>query len=251
MDLRCPWCGAGVPAGALACLACGRELNGEIPPTPAIDAINLRRLEARTALATAGIIVASAFAVFLGYARSVEASLLAKTAVDRRALAVSDERTATLGALYSFALVISIILWLMWQYSAHSNIRSMPGARTAPLLAVGGWFIPFANLVLPYRFMSELWLVSNGWQPKDPRAPKPWRVAAWWTAYLMGGIATNLSLGRIASSKTPEALRSAALLNVFALGAIAVAGLLAVRLIREVLAGQRRLHKPEIPDPAG
>lgn len=202
-------------------------------------------------MAVAGVMVSSSFALVLAFARSSEAAFLASKkggVLSAKDAAAFDERSALLGTLYSFALIASIAFWLLWQFRAHANIREadLPGARTSPLLAVGGWFIPVANLVLPYRFMSELWLVSNGWHPKDPAAPKPWRVAAWWTAYVMGGIATNLSVGRIDASKTAEALRSAALLNAVALGAIAVAGVLAVGLLRDVVGGQRKLSITDV-----
>ena len=53
----------------------------------------------------------------------------------------------------SLAFLATAVCWLVWQARAHENVWAVPGlpapTRT-PGMAVIWWFIPFANLVMPY-----------------------------------------------------------------------------------------------------
>ena len=52
----------------------------------------------------------------------------------------------------------TVVVWLVWQHHATANLwsRGLPGLRFTPGWVVGWWFVPFANLVLPYLAMREL-----------------------------------------------------------------------------------------------
>lgn len=59
------------------------------------------------------------------------------------------------------------------------------GIRITPAWAVGSWFIPFANLVMPFRAIRELWKSSHGgpsWQHRST-----WHVIGWWWAFWIAG----------------------------------------------------------------
>jgi hypothetical protein len=54
------------------------------------------------------------------------------------------------------------MLWLLWQYRAHANLRAIvPGTRYHPLLAVALWFVPGVNLIGPLLAVRELWRASH------------------------------------------------------------------------------------------
>src|SRR5207237_3487739 len=73
---------------------------------------------------------------------------------------------------------VAVPLWM------HRCFRNLPALgvipqRWSPAWAAGGWFIPFANLVIPYRVARELWMrtsVEQDW--RDPL------VQRWWSAWI-------------------------------------------------------------------
>jgi hypothetical protein len=77
--------------------------------------------------------------------------------LDSREVAVNVDRS-----LIYFILVTGI-LWLIWQYRAHANIRALGAGelKYSPGWAVGWWLIPFANIVMPFLTTRELWKASD------------------------------------------------------------------------------------------
>ena len=80
------------------------------------------------------------------------------------------------------AFITVVIAWLVWCYRANVNLRLLSGVpmKFTPGWAVGWWFIPFANLVMPYRVVKEIWRVSHG-----PRSTSHALVGWWWALYLV------------------------------------------------------------------
>ncbi len=87
---------------------------------------------------------------------------------------------ATLGWLYTIAT------FLIWLYQARENLdlRGERLLRWAKGWAIGGWFVPLANLVIPARVVGEVYARS------EPGAPPGWRmprvVLWWWLALILG-----------------------------------------------------------------
>lgn len=101
----------------------------------------------------------------------------------------SDARVTAMD-IASFVVGIGAILaWLMWQHRSQANVRALGAGdlKFTPGWAVGWWFIPFANVVQPFRAMRELWKASDpdagavDWKgrPSTPLLP------AWWTGWLL------------------------------------------------------------------
>ena len=68
-----------------------------------------------------------------------------------------------LGAgLYFVGFLVSGIAFLAWFYAAHKNL-SLAGLQPsyASGWTIGGFFVPFLNLVRPYQLMKELWRGSE------------------------------------------------------------------------------------------
>lgn len=77
---------------------------------------------------------------------------------------------------------IVAILWLVWQYRAHANLRVLvPGTRFHPVVGVALWFIPVVNLVGPPLAVRELWRASHP-ERKDWR--KTWTTPVLWVWWL-------------------------------------------------------------------
>lgn len=88
--------------------------------------------------------------------------------------------------------IAGILMFLIWIHRATSNARLFNGADLgySPRLAVGGFFIPFANLVIPCSVMIEVFeksfLAAGGKSPK-------WLVLAWWFSYLASNLLIKIA----------------------------------------------------------
>jgi len=85
-----------------------------------------------------------------------------------------------LPSLLSWAV---IVLWLIWQHGSTANLwaRGYRDLKIRPGWAVGWWFIPFANYVMPLVAMLELDRRST--PDGVPRKASP-LLGWWWAAWL-------------------------------------------------------------------
>ena len=101
--------------------------------------------------------------------------------------------------------IIALVVFLVWFYRANRNLRALGGSelRFTPGWAVVWWFIPIANLFMPYFATVEMAKASDPsvWstdrQGRD-RMKRPWLILFWWVFSLTSGIAfiiASASLG--------------------------------------------------------
>jgi hypothetical protein len=75
------------------------------------------------------------------------------------------------------------VLWLLWQYRAHANLRALVrGTRFHPVVGVAVWFIPVVNLVGPPLAMRELW---RGSHPERDDWRRTWTTPLLWLWWLL------------------------------------------------------------------
>lgn len=152
----------------------------------------LATLESRAKLATAVLWAFVAVAALTGLGEALEASGSLDIATDTGPLALA------VGLAYvGFTLVflVSVVVVAMWIHRAHANLRDAgaDGLQFSPGWAVGWYFIPFANLVMPFQAMRELWNASHG--NADPfGGSAPPVVKWWWAAWIVGNILSNLGM---------------------------------------------------------
>jgi len=90
----------------------------------------------------------------------------------------------------SLAFLATAVCWLVWQARAYENLWAVPGPSVPthkPGMAVIWWFIPFANLVMPYVCVRELATTSAARAGSTPRRALP-RV--WWALFLAASVAS-------------------------------------------------------------
>jgi hypothetical protein len=108
-------------------------------------------------------------------------------------------------SVWGFSLLMFVptaIAWLLWQYRAHANLRALGVANLSfsPGWAVGWWFIPFANIVMPYLTVRELWKASNPeagaieWKARGGAAI----IGFWWAGRL--GMQALFQIGSVLTS---------------------------------------------------
>ncbi len=114
--------------------------------------------------------------------------------------------SAALMALTFLIAVLDLIIYLttavfflIWLYRAYDNVRALNPSRrleNSPGWTIGSFFIPIANLFVPYRGVKEVWQKSG---PPDEGllvqpAEVPARFPIWWMFWLLASFASNASM---------------------------------------------------------
>jgi hypothetical protein len=159
-------------------------------------------------------------------------------------------------SLTSLALsAVTGTLFVTWLWAAYRSDRVDPMRLTHGTgWTIGAWFVPFLNLVRPYRLVSDLRTgIRSGLGDERPD-PRPHSVAWWWGTYLVM-VFSDTAVGLLAGSvdtatDQPTFFRAwltlgwATVLNGVATG---VAAYLAYLLVTRLSTGLRR---PEFNDVA-
>ena len=88
--------------------------------------------------------------------------------------------------------LVTIPLFIVWLWAAYRCDRVDPKRLTFGTgWAIGMWFVPFLNLVRPYRVTSDLRQGIRSALGDDRPDPYPRSVAWWWAAYLAMNVASS------------------------------------------------------------
>jgi hypothetical protein len=192
-------------------------------------------------------------ALVMAALRIGEQGLLARIAnlefVSEEEVTRSDGRVGAVAVAQALTLVVTGIVWLIWQHRGQANLVSarVSGLRFTPGWAVGWWFVPFANLVKPFQTMRELWKASRG--EEDWGQSRTWRVIGWWwAAWLTAGVLGRVGAAMVGEATTIESVRSGSRVLLLTELVILAAAILAIVLIRSVMDRQGRLRE-RIADP--
>jgi hypothetical protein len=107
---------------------------------------------------------------------------------------VLDRLSIFIGLIIS---IITIVFFILWFRRAYFNLHVIHSSEVshAEGLAAAAWFIPFSNVILPYRIMREIW---NGTQRALPHKYANVEPAVllgiWWALYIVMGIAVTMSI---------------------------------------------------------
>jgi uncharacterized protein DUF4328 len=115
------------------------------------------------------------------------------------------------GATILLAGAAAAVCFLVWLYRAYANLAAFPGGRPRfPAgLAVGAWFIPVANCVLPGMIVAEL--CRRSVRVGDARAARRGAALAWlWWLGCLAAVVALVCGGGLAGSPAISQLRSAA-----------------------------------------
>ena len=145
--------------------------------------------------------------------------------------------TLVLGIVQFVVYVTTVVVFLMWLYRVHENLAAFGVPRNqmqySSAWAVGSFFIPFANLVIPYRAIKEVWQKSvPNYATMFSAVSPPGFFAAWWGFWITGNIADNIYL----RLSWREAASTDVIEVIGVIGGVLgiVAALLAVKVVREI-----------------
>ena len=96
----------------------------------------------------------------------------------------SDSRLNSIYRIMQISWLVSIIVFIIWFHRSRKNAAALGDeVPYKPGMAIGCWFIPLADLVMPAQIAVAMWR-SDGNGNKRSGAP----VILWWLAFIGGFI---------------------------------------------------------------
>ncbi|MET9464564.1 DUF4328 domain-containing protein [Streptomyces sp. NPDC006544] len=160
----------------------------------------------------------------------------------RESLEVADSSLVPIGAWQLLTGLATAVVFLVWFYRVRCNgqVFRPDGFSQSTGWAVGGWFVPLANLFFPYRTAREIWDASTQHAPDGSYRPTSGAlVIAWWLTFVGGRTLDFLSSRKSLAAETAEAVRDADLFAAMADLTTFGAAVLAVLFVRKLTAMQR------------
>jgi hypothetical protein len=153
---------------------------------------------------------------------------------DQDTVDFANNAAAALGGL----VLITAVLFIIWMWRAAKNNEALGRvqARLGPGWAIGGWFIPLANLVIPVLVMQDLWRGSDS---SVPRGDIRWRIGSrsalvgwWWAAFILSLI--RIGVGSSDRNQTLSQARTNTVLAIVGIGFTVAAAVLAILVVRKL-----------------
>jgi hypothetical protein len=156
----------------------------------------------------------------------------------------SKDVAAGVNSVLIWLILASGIVWLIWQHRAQSNLRALgaAGVKYTPGWAVGWWFIPFANVVLPFLTVRELWRASDpesGSTEWLARRTTP-LLGLWWAGWLVMQVLFQIGRGIDRDLNSIGDLRGEAWFFIAGNLSLVVTGVLAILVVRSIDTRQMR-----------
>jgi|HigsolmetaAR201D_1030396.scaffolds.fasta_scaffold31949_1 hypothetical protein len=183
--MRCNTCDTEIPPGRSDCPTCYTPA-GQPAVLPGVRTYRVWGVGLAAGVAVAVAMLADAAYLLwpLAGARLVRSAQRDLDGDPIEALAVEgrlDAAGGLLGLVLLGTRLVAIPLVVVWFYRARANLDafagSVPELRTG--WAIGGWFVPLANLVIPFRVMADIARASLF------RAGTPGLVWVWWLPFLV------------------------------------------------------------------
>lgn len=145
-------------------------------------------------------------------------------------------------AFLGITLIVAVV-FIMWMWRAAKNNEALgrQQPRFRPGWAIGGWFIPLANLVIPVLIMQDLW---RGSDQSIPRGDMRWKIAdrsalvGWWWGLLFASRVFNAIGNSIGDNGGLTNLRQGIAIQTVGTAITIVAAVLAVLVVRRL--GERQ-----------
>lgn len=138
----------------------------------------------------------------------------------------------------------TVVIFAMWIYRAAANVvaAGIAGFDFTPGWAVGWYFIPFANLVQPFRAMRQIWNASHaGGSDLDRGDPI---LTLWWTVWLASNITANISIQMSFRAASVEMVNASLYLGAISSVLSLVLFVVGMRLVERITDAQRDRLSP-------
>ena len=161
----------------------------------------------------------------------------------------ADTLVVASAVVWLVLFAVTGIVWCVWQHRAQRNAIELADGKLefTPGWAVGWWFVPFANLVKPFQTVRELWKASHGGD--NGRVVATWSVIGWWWGLWLGASVLGRFIVRPGSVHSASDLIGHDTWEIVANGVAVVAAILAIMIVRSVVALQERAVAPPVLGP--
>lgn len=141
--------------------------------------------------------------------------------------------------------IATAVLTSIWMYRATDNLRSvgLPRLRVNPAMAAAWWYVPFANLAMPFVAMTQIFKGSKHhavgqrdgqWMNES----MSWMLPAWWTLWILSNFIANMTIRMTFKDETLTDMAETARVEIGAsILSIAAASLL-ILIVRQVSSWQ-------------
>ena len=201
---RCPACGYGggfAPPGPYA-----GPYPGSYAPPAGPSAPTSTSLAAQILIGVSGLIAVVAAAVNI-YGYTLSSRVLDNADVSHSLYDQAHTATGIIGVVTGFTEILNLatgVVFIIWCYkSARLSAVLAPGRQSLPPgMAIGGWFIPLAFLVLPRMTMGGIWRAGEPLRDAPMmRKPGTQLVTYWWITFAVAQLGITVGLP---SLSTPD-----------------------------------------------
>ncbi len=208
-------------------------------PAPAVDPAGFRALGRRRTAAVSGIVLVLAVTVADMLWTMADVLIMGSLVPEPFAewWAYSEWASQAMGCGYLLFLVLSGVLFIRWQRQLLRNLLTLGCQRLDPsvTLASFSWFIPLANLFVPYLSVRQAtaWSVPPGGRDQRPL------VSAWWLAWVLSNLTAVFTGAGFLISEDATTWIPVAAADLVSSAIYLLAGLLAIRMVT-VLSSQQQ-----------
>lgn len=119
----------------------------------------------------------------------------------------ADRLTGLTGSAQMLAYLVTVVVFLIWFHRVRVNAEVFEpfGHQKKRGWAIAGWIVPIVNLLYPRRIALDSWDASS--PSTKPRSHA--LVNAWWTMWIISGVANQVSGLALRRAETAEELRTA------------------------------------------
>jgi Domain of unknown function (DUF4328) len=143
-----------------------------------------------------------------------------------------------LSVIQVVSFLAGAVAFVVWFHRAYGNLPTLGivKPRHARGWAIGAWFVPFANLVVPKQIANDIWRAGDPeLDPGEPgwrKRPVAGTVHLWWAAYLASGALIRIGTGMLDGAAGLEQTRDAVTVDAIGQGLAIFAALAAIWVIR-------------------
>lgn len=189
----------------------------------------------------AAFICTSAFAIVSSLMQIRLLSEAATGGITPEQAASNDLRQLAVSVISIIIFVALAVAFLVWLHRVMKNLPALGNPKSrieyTPGWAVGSFFIPIANLFMPYRAVNEAWSKSNPLVRTEeglafaPRSASG-LLTAWWVSWIAFGVVGRLASRLQSDAKDAETFITVTWVMIVTNVLAILSGVLAVLVVR-------------------
>lgn len=160
----------------------------------------------------------------------------------------NDTREQWMGISYTILFAISAFTFIQWFRRAYYNLGIRTRTNSGEGWAAGAWFVPFLNLIRPYRIMEELdRKTSHLINAKDTNFTKynSSSITAWWILWIISNLAGRILTKASANLDTIDQLLYKTKIDIGLSGFMIILSIVTVIMIKDYAVKEEKLLELE------